>query len=155
MRTERKCTFETNSSSTHTLTICKENNNYIPKNNKILIKFIDTNNDIIYYSLKEKVSYLVGHIIEHYKWDCIDYEDLIKNVKYDYDFRKIERYIFENFGKEIVFPKEYKGDLEDIVNINHQLLNNDLDMLLRDLLDERDYLREYFENDKIVEIGHD
>lgn len=153
MRTERKGIFETNSSSTHALSLTNKENDYIPKSDKIIIQFVNTDDDIVYSSLKEKVSYLVGHIINHYKWDCLDYEDLIDNVKKDYDFKRIQRYVYENFRKEIVFPKEYKGELEEIVNINHQLLNDDLDSLLQDMMEYRDYLAEYFEEDKSVVIG--
>lgn len=158
MRTERKCVFETNSSSTHALVFCKNNEDYVDLSNKIIIDFVDTDFDgNIYGTLKEKVSYLVGFIIHKYKYNCYDYADLIEQVKMNYDYKKIEDYVMERYGKEIVFPKEYKGELEDIVNINHQLLwhDNDLDSLIMDMLDEQSYLDIYFDEKKVIEIGRD
>ena len=65
--------------------------------------------------------------------------------------------IFRNkYGKEVVFPKEYKGDIDKIVYINHQLLERNLDGVLADLItEERDYLAEVLDPTQVIELGHD
>ena len=56
----------------------------------------------------------------------------------------------------MVFPKEYKGDIEEIVYINHQLLERDLNSVLEDLItEERDYLAEVLDPTQVIELGHD
>ena len=86
-----------------------------------------------------------------------DYEDLIEQVKENWDFKRIENYVWEKYGKKIVFP-EYNGNLEDMVEINHQLISwgHHLDEVLEDIVnEERDYLAEVLEDGKDIEFGRD
>ena len=64
MKVIRNKVFETNSSSTHSLTFNKkENDNFLSPNSKLVIHFIDTNDYGVFSTLNEKVSYLVSQII--------------------------------------------------------------------------------------------
>lgn len=158
MKKIRNKTFETNSSSTHSLSYCGNVNldTYIPVGNKIVIEFINTDDGGTFTTLKRKVSYLVSHIVNNYKYNCLDYEDLVEQVSNSYDFKRISNYVKNKYGKEVVFPKEYKGDIEEIVYINHQLLERDLDGVLADLItEERDYLAEVLDPTQVIELGHD
>lgn len=157
MKTIRNKVFETNSSSTHSLIMDDTpNDSYVPESNKIIINFIDTNDERVLYTLRDKVSYLVSHIVDKYKYDCIDYTDLIEQVSNNYGFQRIKQFVKEKFNKDIVFPKTYSGDIEDIVNINHQLICSNLDDLLRELVEYQfDYLQMVLSNNSVIEIGHD
>lgn len=158
MKKIRNKTFETNSSSTHSLSYCGNVNldTYTPVGDKIVIEFINTDDGGTFTTLKRKVSYLVSHIINNYKYNCLDYEDLVEQVSNSYDFKRISNYVKNKYGKEVVFPKEYKGDIEEIVYINHQLLERDLDSVLENLItEERDYLAEVLDPTQIIELGHD
>lgn len=158
MKKIRNKTFETNSSSTHSLSYCGNVNldTYTPVGNKIVIEFINTDDGGTFTTLKRKVSYLVSHIVNNYKYNCLDYEDLVEQVSNSYDFKRISNYVKNKYGKEVVFPKEYKGDIEEIVYINHQLLERDLDGVLADLItEERDYLAEVLDPTQVIELGHD
>ena len=158
MKKIRNKTFETNSSSTHSLSYCGNVNldTYIPVGNKIVIEFINTDDGGTFTTLKRKVSYLVSHIVNNYKYNCLDYEDLVEQVSNSYDFKRISNYVKNKYGKEVVFPKEYKGDIEEIVYINHQLLERNLDGVLEDLMtEERDYLAEVLDPTQVIELGHD
>ena len=140
----RKGVFETNSSSTHSLTFNKPFDNYAPAAHSIIIEFFD-DEPYMLESLKDKVSYLVSHIVRKYQFDSLDYDDLISNVKEDYEFKRLENYVKRAFDKNIVFPKTYDGDLEYITEINHQLIENNLEDVLDDLL-------RYTEDDKIARV---
>lgn len=158
MKKIRNKTFETNSSSTHSLSYCGNVNldTYTPVGNKIVIEFINTDDGGTFTTLKRKVSYLVSHIVNNYKYNCLDYEDLVEQVSNSYDFKRIANYVKNKYGKEVVFPKEYKGDIEEIVYINHQLLERNLDGVLEDLItEERDYLAEVLDPTQVIELGHD
>ena len=158
MKKIRNKTFETNSSSTHSLSYCGNVNldTYIPVGNKIVIEFINTDDGGTFTTLKRKVSYLVSHIVNNYKYNCLDYEDLVEQVSNSYDFKRISNYVKNKYGKEVVFPKEYKGDIDEIVYINHQLLERNLDGVLADLItEERDYLAEVLDPTQVIELGHD
>ena len=158
MKKIRNKTFETNSSSTHSLSYCGNVNldTYIPVGNKIVIEFINTDDGGTFTTLKRKVSYLVSHIVNNYKYNCLDYEDLVEQVSNSYDFKRISKYVKNKYGKEVVFPKEYKGDIDEIVYINHQLLERNLDGVLADLItEERDYLAEVLDPTQVIELGHD
>ena len=158
MKKIRNKTFETNSSSTHSLSYCGNVNldTYTPVGNKIVIEFINTDDGGTFTTLKRKVSYLVSHIVNNYKYNCLDYEDLVEQVSNSYDFKRISNYVKNKYGKEVVFPKEYKGDIEEIVYINHQLLERNLDGVLADLItEERDYLAEVLDPTQVIELGHD
>ena len=156
MKKIRKNVFETNSSSTHALTVGKVlGEDYVPYGNNLKIKWFDEEETLT--TLKDKVSYLVSHIASWYVYNAEDYEDLIEQVKENWDFKRIEKYVWEKYGKKIVFP-EYNGDLEDMVEINHQLIswNHHLDDVLEDIVDEeRDYLAEVLEDGKDIEFGRD
>lgn len=156
MKKIRRETFETNSSSTHALTTTNNlGKDYTPFGNNIKIRFFDEEEPLV--TLEDKVSYLVSHIISWYKWNAENYEDLIEQVKENRDFKKIEYYVQERYGKRIVFPEKYDGDLEDIVEINHQLQSweHDLDEVLRDMVDERDLLDEVLSDGKMIIFGRD
>ena len=158
MKKIRNKTFETNSSSTHSLSYCGNVNldTYIPVGNKIVIEFINTDDGGTFTTLKRKVSYLVSHIVNNYKYNCLDYKDLVEQVSNSYDFKRISNYVKNKYGKEVVFPKEYKGDIDEIVYINHQLLERNLDGVLADLItEERDYLAEVLDPTQVIELGHD
>ena len=158
MKKTRNKTFETNSSSTHSLSYCGNVNldTYTPVGDKIVIEFINTDDGGTFTTLKRKVSYLVSHIVNNYKYNCLDYEDLVEQVSNSYDFKRISNYVKNKYGKEVVFPKEYKGDIEEIVYINHQLLERNLDGVLADLItEERDYLAEVLDPTQVIELGHD
>ena len=158
MKKIRNKTFETNSSSTHSLSYCGNVNldTYTPVGDKIVIEFINTDDGGTFTTLKRKVSYLVSHIVNNYKYNCLDYEDLVEQVSNSYDFKRISNYVKNKYGKEVVFPKEYKGDIEEIVYINHQLLERNLDSVLEDLItEERDYLAEVLDPTQVIELGHD
>ena len=158
MKKIRNKTFETNSSSTHSLSYCGNVNldTYTPVGDKIVIEFINTDDGGTFTTLKRKVSYLVSHIVNNYKYNCLDYEDLVEQVSKSYDFKRISNYVKNKYGKEVVFPKEYKGDIEEIVYINHQLLERNLDSVLEDLItEERDYLAEVLDPTQVIELGHD
>lgn len=158
MKKIRNKTFETNSSSTHSLSYCGNVNldTYTPVGDKIVIEFINTDDGGTFTTLKRKVSYLVSHIVNNYKYNCLDYKDLVEQVSNSYDFKRISNYVKNKYGKEIVFPKEYKGDIDEIVYINHQLLERNLDGVLEDLIkEERDYLAEVLDPTQVIELGHD
>lgn len=156
MKTIRTNTFETNSSSTHSLTYIRKQENYLPKGNELKIRFIDTDEEFVLSTLEDKVSYLVAHIINKYKWDKQSYGELIERVTNNYDYKMLEDYIWEHYKKRIVFPEKYNGDIEDIVQINHQLIESDFSEVLRMICDEnRDYLGEIFDENKCIEIGRD
>ena len=61
MKKIRNKTFETNSSSTHSLSYCGNVNldTYTPVGNKIVIEFINTDDGGTFTTLKRKVSYLL------------------------------------------------------------------------------------------------
>ena len=158
MKKIRNKTFETNSSSTHSLSYCGNVNldTYTPVGDKVVIEFINTDDGGTFTTLKRKVSYLVSHIVNNYKYNCLDYEDLVEQVSNSYDFKRISNYVKNKYGKEVVFPKEYKGDIDEIVYINHQLLERNLDGVLADLItEERDYLAEVLDPTQVIELGHD
>ena len=152
----RQGVFETNSSSTHALTVGKKlEKDYLPYGNNLKIRWFDEERTLT--TLQEKVSYLVSHIASWYQYNAEDYEDLLNEIKSNYDFKRIEKYVLDTYGKKIVFP-EYEGNIEDVVEINHQLTswNNNLDEILEDLIEEpRDYLAEVLEDGKIIEFGRD
>lgn len=158
MKVLRQGIFETNSSSTHSL-VMKNSNieaDYLPFGDTLKIEFFDEEKPLA--TLKEKVSYLVSHIVSWYKYDAENYEELIRQVRENYDFKRIASYVEEQFHKRIVFPKEYKGDLDDIVTINHQLISwdRDIEEVLQDIVNnDRDYLAEVLNPDAIIEFGRD
>lgn len=158
MKKIRKETFETNSSSTHALVIGKFlGDDYTPYGKTLKIRWIDTDDEYSLSTLKDKVSYLVSHIASWYMYDAEDYEDLIDQVKTNYDFKRIENYLQEKYNLKIVFPK-YNGDVEDLVQINHQLIGweHSLNDVLRDMIDEeRDYLAEVLSDGKRIDFGRD
>ena len=156
MKKIRNNVFETNSSSTHALTTTNNlGKNYVPFGNTLKIRFFDEEETLT--TLADKVSYLVSHIISWYKWDAASYDDLIEQVKENSDFRRIEYYVRERYGKQIVFPEKYDGNLEDIVEINHQLQSwgHNLDEVLRDMINERDLLDEVLSDGKMIVFGSD
>lgn len=157
MKVVRDNIFETNSSSTHSLVVNNmKSDDYVPYGDTLKIRFFDEENSCA--TLVDKVSYLVSHIISWYKYNAEDYEDLIRQVKEDYQFKRIEYYVQERYKKRIVFPEKYDGDLEEIVEINHQLQSWDhsLDEILEDIVDEdRDYLEEVLSPDKTIIFGRD
>lgn len=158
IRKIRSGVFETNSSSTHALVHHnQENYDFLSPSRQLIINFVDTNDDTTYDTLREKVSYLVSQIINKYKYNVLSYEDLLEELEDDYDFQRIKRYVKERYDKDIVFPKKYEGDLDDIVNINHQLTYwHNLDELLTDIITyDRVLLDEVLSPSSSIEIGRD
>ena len=157
MKTIRQGCFETNSSSTHSLTIGKEIKDYVPEGKYLMIDFVYTDEYSTLTTLKEKVSYLVSQIINNYKYNAPNYKLLIEEVENAWSFKRIKEYVKENFDKEIVFPDNYEGDIEDIVNINHQLvMHGNLDDLLNDIVNyDRDLLCEVLNNGNYIKFGSD
>lgn len=169
MKKVRKNVFETNSSSTHALSITNgKQDDYLSPSKTLVIDFIDTDDCGTLCTLKEKVSYLVSQIVNRYKWDVYDYEDLKEQVEDSWDFKHIANYVKEKYGKDVMMPKNYKvnryvdeegeehNDIEGIVNINHQIQYSDLDSLLESLVDhDRDLLDEVLRKDTIIEFGRD
>lgn len=154
----RNGVFETNSSSTHALVYNKkENYDFLSPSRQLIINFVDTDEDTSYDTLREKVSYLVSQIINKYKNDVLSYEDLLEGLENDYDFQRIKRYVKERYDKDIVFPEKYEGYLEDIVNINHQLIDwRDLDELLTEIVTyDRSLLDVVLSPSSSIEIGRD
>lgn len=157
----RNKTFETNSSSTHALTMGEKIkvSDYEPYGSNLKIRWIDTDDEYVLSTLVDKVSYLVSHIASWYINNVRDYEELIELIQTDYQFQKIERVVMNVYHKQIVFPKEYDGDLEDLVNINHQLTswNHQLSEILHELIDIDDetLLNIVLENGRYIEFGRD
>lgn len=159
-QTKRYNIFETNSSSTHCLTLkTYEDKEYLPKSDKIIVNFIDTDEEIVLTSLRDKVSYLVSQIINNYKWDVQNYHDLKEQIEKNYDFIRIKNYVEDKFNKKVILPDKYDiedDDIEDIVNINHQLHAYNLDELLDDLVKyNHDPLDDVLAPDKSIKFGHD
>ena len=79
MRHIRMGTFETNSSSTHSLVVTDGKlTNYIPLAKSIKIKWIDTDDYYVLDTLEEKTSYLFSHIANKLKYSCNNYEELLE-----------------------------------------------------------------------------
>ena len=169
MKKVRNNVFETNSSSTHALSVTKgSHSDYLSPSDTLVVKFIDTDDYRVLSTLKEKVSYLVSQIVNWYKRDVYDYDDLKEQVEKSLDFRRIADFVMSRYGKKVVLPKEYKVDrmvdedgntystLEDIVNINHQIRCSNLDELLEDLVNhDRNLLDEVLREDTVIEFGWD
>mgnify|MGYP004560602963 CR=1 FL=1 len=157
IRKIRNGVFETNSSSTHALVHSnEENHNFLNPSSQLMINFVNANGIITYSTLREKVSYLVSQIINKYKYNISSYEDLLRVLEYDYDFQRIKRYVMEHYNKEIVFPEKYDGDLDEIVDINHQLTDwRDLDDLLRDIVAYGDLLGVVLSPYSSIELDRD
>lgn len=160
-------TFETNSSSTHSLTLKNYNDeHYLSPSNKVIVDFIDTDDEYVLTTLKEKVSYLVSLIISRYKYDCLNYADLKQQIEENWEFRRIKDKVKEKFNKEVVLPEKYvtydeddnpvEDYLDDIVNINHQLFSTSLDESLRDMATyDRDLLDEALSPGTNIVFGRD
>ena len=166
MRKVRCNIFETNSSSTHDLVLTKATSDYYPPGNKLAIRWADTDDDYRYITLEEKVSYLVSHVARKHIYHVYKYEDLLEEIKDDYEYQEIVRYLKNiNEKYEIVFPpykevvnEDGDSDLMWIININHQLMEDTLDAVLDDLIKPTSYqskLAEVLSPDNFIEIGHD
>ena len=168
MESIRKDVFETNSSSTHTLTIKEYKQEYLSPSSTLVVDFINTDDCTVLSTLKEKVSYLVSQIIDKYKYNVYDYDDLKEQVERDYDFQRIANYVMTKFNKKVVLPKSYKvhsyvdedgdthNDLDEIVNINHQIRCTSLEELLEDLVTEHhDLLDDVLSENTLIEFGRD
>lgn len=159
MKAIRQETFETNSSSTHSLAIKTYKEKYLSPSSTLVVDFINTDDCTVLSTLKEKVSYLVSQIIDKYKYNVYDYDDLKEQVESDYDFKRIADYVMEHFGKKVVLPKSYNGqgdDLDEIVNINHQIRCTSLEGLLEDLVTEHhDLLDDVLSENTLIEFGRD
>ena len=146
VRKIRTGVFETNSSSTHSLTITKPIDNYTEIGNKLKIKFIDTDEETLLTTLEEKVSYLVSHIANKVKYSCNTYEELIEEVTENSEYKEIAEYVRKTFDKEIRFPANKDGiydDVEYITEINHQLVPWGTNAVVAETLDD---LIRYMEN---------
>ena len=164
MKKIRTDIFETNSSSTHSLVYTKATEGYYPPGKKLAIHWADTDDDYNYSTLEEKVSYLVSHIARKYIYHVYKYDDLIDEIKNDYEYQAVEEYlknINNSGGYEIVFPSCPDRDDEEwdwLININHQLIENNLEDVLDDLLEPNsleDKISEVLSPGSFIEIGHD
>lgn len=168
MKAIRQETFEANSSSTHSLVIKTYKEKYLSPSSTLVVDFINTDDCYVLSTLKEKVSYLVSQIIDKYKYNVYDYNNLKEQVESDYDFKRIADYVMEHFGKKVVLPKSYKvhdyvdedgetyNDLDEIVNINHQIRRTSLEELLEDLVTEHhDLLDDVLSENTLIEFGRD
>ena len=156
----RKRTFETNSSSTHSLVVTNElKDKYMPLTDTIMIRWINTDEETALSTLRDKISYLVSHIAYWYKNDVYDYDELIWRIKNDENYKTIEEYVSEKYGKLIQFPEKYNGKyIEEIVNINHQLVHsgNNLEEILEDIINPKNnYLEEVLEDGRTIEFDRD
>ncbi len=159
MKKIRNNVFETNSSSTHSLTIGRtvDKNDYEPFGKNLKIRWINTDDETVLVTLTDKVSYLVSHIASWYKYNAEDYDDLLKQVQDNWDFKRLRDYVYDRYGKEIVFPK-YTGDIEDIVEINHQLVSyeHDLQEVMEDMITyDLNLFDEVLQNGKDIVFGRD
>ena len=140
MKQVREGTFETNSSSTHSLVVMKQKqNNYIPLAKHIKVEWIDTNDQYMLETLTEKLSYLISHIANRLRWDCNNYNDLLEEIEDNFEYKKIEEYIKEKYDKDIRFPDNKLGiydDMDCIVEINHQLIPDSSRSVIESVLDE-------------------
>ena len=164
MKIKRIGVFETNSSSTHSLVYSNDTSGYYPHGKKLAVKWADTDDDYNYTTLQEKVSYLVSHIARKYMYNVYKYDDLIEEIRDDYEFQAIEKYlknINNSGGYEIVFPPCKDREEEEwdwLININHQLIENNLEDVLDDLLEPEtldDKISEVLSPGNFIQIGHD
>lgn len=156
MRTIRNEVFETNSSSTHSLVMGRGEQNYLPPGKQLLVRWIDTSDEYYISTLQDKVSYLISHIANQHKYSVTDYEDLLDNIKRDSGYLRISDYVMTKYSLEIKFPKSYKGDIEDIVSINHQLVEYNLEDVLDDIVRYNvSNLDIVLSPDNAIEIGFD
>lgn len=159
MKTVRINTFETNSSSTHSLVVTNElKDKYMPLTDTIMIRWINTDEETSLSTLRDKISYLVSHIAYWYKNDVYDYDELIWRIKNDENYKTIEEYVSEKYGKLIQFPEKYNGEIDEVVNINHQLVPyvNNLEVILEDIINPKNnYLEEVLEDGRTIEFDRD
>jgi hypothetical protein len=159
-------TFETNSSSTHNLSIKNyKDEHYTTDDKKLIIHFIDTDEESVLTTLHEKVSYLVSQIINRYKWETNNYQNLKELVEDSWDFKRLKYYIKEKFDKDLMLPDTYAVNpdyydeddcvLSEIVNINHQLYSESLDECLRELVTDHDLLEDVLSENTYIEFGRD
>lgn len=155
----RRRTFETNSSSTHSLVVTNElKDKYMPLTDTIMIRWINTDEETSLSTLRDKISYLVSHIADWYKDDVYDYDELIWRIKNDENYKTIEEYVSEKYGKLIQFPEKYNGEIDEVVNINHQLVPyvNNLEVILEDIINPKNnYLEEVLEDGRTIEFDRD
>lgn len=159
MKKIRNNVFETNSSSTHSLTIGRtvDKNDYEPFGKNLKIRWINTDDETVLVTLTDKVSYLVSHIASWYKYNAEDYDDLLEQVQDNWDFKRLRDYVYDRYEKEIVFPK-YTGDVEDIVEINHQLVSyeHNLQEVMEDMITyDLNLFDEVLQNGKDIVFGRD
>ena len=156
MKKIRRGVFETNSSSTHSLIVMpQESVHYLSPSRTLVVRFIDTDDEHVLSTLKDKVSYLVSQIISKYKYDVYDYDDLKEQVYSDYDFKRIAEYVKNRYNKIVTLPKTHTGSLDEIVNINWQIREDNLDDILTDLVQQHDLLEDVLSQDRAIEIGRD
>ena len=167
METIRRGCFETNSSSTHSLSFNRDTSSYLSKSKTLVVDFINTDDETVFNTLKGKVSYLVSQIINNYQYDVFDYEDLKEQVENDRDFIRIRNYVKEHFDKDVVLPKNHPvktftdedgetyTDISDLVNINHQIRFKFLNDCLQDIVGEQDLLGIVLSPENNIEIGRD
>lgn len=155
----RKRTFETNSSSTHSLVVTNElKDKYMPLTDTIMIRWINTDEETSLSTLRDKISYLISHIAYWYKNDVYDYDELIWRIKNDENYKTIEEYVSEKYGKLIQFPEKYNGEIAEVVHINHQLVPyvNNLEVILEDIINPKNnYLEEVLEDGRTIEFDRD
>ena len=135
MKAIRQETFETNSSSTHSLVIKTYKEKYLSPSSTLVVDFINTDDCYVLSTLKEKVSYLVSQIVDRYKYDV-------------YDSYKVHSYVDED--------GDTHNNLDEIVNINHQIRCTSLEELIEDLVTEHhDLLDDVLSENTLIEFGRD
>lgn len=141
----RRGIFETNSSSTHSLVIGEEYENYIPISSHIKIQWCDTDDSYCLTTFQEKLSYLVSHIAYHLVYNCNTYKDLLNDLEENTEYKILKNFIKKEYKKKIRFPLNKNDNLEDLIIINHQLVtwgSSILDEVLDDLLLTLHYAKE-------------
>ena len=149
-------TFETNSSSTHTLVIPsgvadlkkknKDLRNYLPAAKHAKIEWICTDDYYTLTTFEEKLSYLVSQIALPLTYSCNNYKELLEELQDNFEYQLLAEYIKTKFDKEIRFPDNENGVLDNmnsIIEINHQLISGSHFMAAEETLND---LIEYCQN---------
>lgn len=110
-RVIRKCTFETNSSSTHSLTIVALEKFKKWKRNELFLKQYEGT-----FYTKDEVIEEIQKNIPSFNWDKSKKKGKLNNILSEYDFFTCESY-FDYYAYELeTFKEQYKTENgEDIV----------------------------------------
>ena len=155
MKTQiRKNVFETNSSSTHAVSIFRGSNYIIPE--KIVICPGEFGWECETYSCPEdKLSYLYTWILS--KCNSYEYNEVTEKYDEHYDYDKLKDYqyrlkskLLEAGVKEVEFEKCNGWSEDGYIDHSEDLYNEDLEAILED------YFLDYVFNDaSYIETGND